>query len=145
MDCATFICMSSYEDSVSSFVNHDRLEVCLLSQRSDIATPIRAVTERHSLSPASSTRCSISLPYGNACPEGRSIGLTLFRLNDTNDVVPACTPAAFMSACSMLGVEQPAACLLAGAYQRLWLLDVDDACGSSHALDISLSPALPPP
>jgi hypothetical protein len=42
-------------------------------------------------------------------------------------------------------MEQPAACLLARAYQRLWLFDVDDAYGSSHMLDISLSPALPPP
>jgi hypothetical protein len=30
-----------WEDSVSSLVNHDQLEVCLLSQRSDVATPMR--------------------------------------------------------------------------------------------------------
>jgi hypothetical protein len=36
MDCSTFICISSFEDSVSSFVNHDLLEVCMLSQRSDL-------------------------------------------------------------------------------------------------------------
>ena len=30
--------ISSYEDSVSSFGNHDQLEACLPSQRSDIAT-----------------------------------------------------------------------------------------------------------
>ena len=36
MDRSTFICVSSFEDSVSSFVNHDLLEVCLLSQRSDL-------------------------------------------------------------------------------------------------------------
>jgi hypothetical protein len=61
--------ISSCEDSVSSFVNHDQLEVCLLSQRSDVATPIRSITERHSLSPASFTRCPGNVPYGNACPE----------------------------------------------------------------------------
>jgi hypothetical protein len=73
---------------------HDRLKVCLLSQLSNVATPIRTITERHSLSPDSFTLCLNSVPYGDACPEGRDIGLTLFRLNDTNDVVPACTPAA---------------------------------------------------
>jgi hypothetical protein len=65
------------------------LEVCLLSQRSDVSTPVHSITERHSLFPASSTRCPISVPCGNACPEGRSNGLTLFRLNDTIDLVPA--------------------------------------------------------
>jgi hypothetical protein len=48
--------ISSREDSVSSFVNHDQQEVCLLSQRSHIATPIRSITEQHLLSPASFTR-----------------------------------------------------------------------------------------
>ena len=62
-------------------------------------------------------------------------------MNDTNDVVPACTPAAFCVRVLLVGIEEPAACLLARAYQRLWLLDVDDAYGSSHILDISLSPA----
>ena len=92
--------------------------------------------------PAAST---VRLAATPALARGRDIGLTLFRLNDTNDVVPACTPAACKSVCSKSRMEQPAACLLARAYQRLWLFDVDDAYGSSHMLDISLSPALPPP
>jgi hypothetical protein len=77
-------------------------------------------------------------------PRGRSIGLTLFRLNDTNDVVPTCTPAAFVSVCSKCRWKQPAACLLAGAYQRLWLCGDDGAYGSSHVLDISFSLPLSP-
>jgi hypothetical protein len=122
------------------------LEVCLLSQRSDLATPIRSVTERLSLSPASSTRCPISVPCGNACPEGRDNGLTLFRLNDTNDVVPAYTPAACICPCAPSPRwRQPAARLLAEACQRLWLLGNDGACGSSHLLDISFSLTLSPP
>jgi len=145
MDCSIFICISSGEDSVSSFVNHDHLEVCPRSQRSNVPTPIRPITERRSLSPASFTRCLNSVPRGSACPKGRDIGLTLFRLNDTNDAVPACTPAACRSVCSKSRMEQPAACLLARAYQRLWLFDADYAYGSSHVLDISLSRALPPP
>jgi len=52
----------------------------------------------------------------------------LFRLNDTNDVVPAFTPAAFVSVCSILPVEHPAACLLARASQRLWLFGDYGAC-----------------
>ena len=121
------------------------LEVCLLSQRSDVATPIRSVTERLSLSPASSTRCPISVPCGNACPEGRDNGLTLFRLNDTNDLVPAYTPAACICPCAPSPRwRQPAARLLAEACQRLWLLGNDGACGSSHLLDISFSLTLSP-
>ncbi len=113
------------------------MEVSLLSQRSDVATPIRSITERHSLFPASFTRCPNSVPCGNACPEGRGIGLTLFRLNDT--------PAAFVSVCSILPVEHPAACLLARACQRLWLFGGYGACGGSPLLDISFSLTLPPP
>jgi hypothetical protein len=70
MDCSIFICFSSREDSVSSLVTYDPLEVCLLSQRSDVATPIRSITERHSLSPASFTRCPNNVLCSNACPEG---------------------------------------------------------------------------
>ena len=40
MDSSIFICISSRDDSVSSFVNHDHLEVCLLSQRSDLLLPL---------------------------------------------------------------------------------------------------------
>ena len=77
-------------------------------------------------------------------PRGRSIGLTLFRLNDTNDVVPACTPAASVSVCSKCRWKQPTACLLAGACQRLWLCGDDGAYGSSPVLDISFSLPLSP-
>jgi len=83
------------------------------------------------------------VPCGNACPEGRGIGLTLFHLNDTNDLVPASAPAAFMSVCSIDRVEHPAACLLARACQRLWLFGGYGAYGGSHVLDISFS--LEPP
>ena len=76
-------------------------------------------------------------------PKRRNNGLTLFRLNDTNDLVPAFTPAAFVSVYSILPVEHPAACLLARACQRLWLLGRYDACGGSLSLDISFSLAPP--
>jgi hypothetical protein len=76
-------------------------------------------------------------------PKRRDIGLTLFRLNDTNDVVPAFTPAAFVSVCSILPVKHPAARLLARACQRLWLFGGYGAFGSSLLLDLSLSLAPP--
>ena len=78
-------------------------------------------------------------------PKRRGIGLTLFRLNDTSDVVLASTPAAFMSVCPKQALEHPAACLLARACQRLWLFGSDGAFGGSLVLDLSLSLALPPP
>jgi hypothetical protein len=115
MDRSIFICVSSFEDSVSSFVNHDLLEVCLLSQRSDLRPyPL------HYKAAFAFSSLLYPLPLQPALrpglpPRGRGIGLTLFRLNDTNDVVPACTPAAFLSVCSKCRWKQPAACLLAGA------------------------------
>ena len=143
MDCSTFICISSFEDSVSSFVNHDLLEVCLLSQRSELllSAPLQSgICFLQPPLPAASTVLLAETP----APRGRDIGLTLFRLNDTNDVVPACTPAASVSVCSKCRWKQPAACLLAGACQRLWLCEDDGAYGSSHVLDISFSLPLSP-
>ena len=69
----------------------------------------------------------------------------MFHLNDTSDVAPSSTPAAFMSVCPKQAVKHPAACLLARACQRLWLFDSDGAFGGSLVLDLSLSLALPPP
>ncbi len=54
---------------------------------SDIfSTPIRAITARHSLFPASHTRIPIGVPCGPLCPEGREYGLTVFRVDDTWEV-----------------------------------------------------------
>ncbi len=47
--------------------------------------------------PTAPTACLAATP----APKRRDIGLTLFRLSDTNDVVPAFTPAAFVSVCSI--------------------------------------------
>jgi len=59
--------ISSYEGSACCFVTNDLLEVCLLAQQSDVVTPIRPITGRHSLVPASSTCHPISGPYDRAC------------------------------------------------------------------------------
>lgn len=47
------------------------------------STPIRAITARLSLFPASHTRTPIGVPYGSLCPDGREYGLTAFRVNDS--------------------------------------------------------------
>ena len=48
--------VSSCEGSASFLVTNDPLEVCPFARRSDVATPIRSITERPSLFPASSAR-----------------------------------------------------------------------------------------
>ena len=59
--------ISSCVGSACGFVMNYQLEVGLLSQRSDVATPVRPITGRHSLSPASSARRTDSGPCGHAC------------------------------------------------------------------------------
>jgi hypothetical protein len=57
--------ISPYEGSAHSLVTNDPLEVSPLSRRS--RTPIRSITERPWLFPASSARHSLSVPCGRAC------------------------------------------------------------------------------
>jgi hypothetical protein len=59
--------ISSYEGFASFLVTHDRLEVCLFAQRGDVAAPIRFVTKRRSLFPASSARNPRSAPCDDTC------------------------------------------------------------------------------
>lgn len=47
------------------------------------STPIRAITARPSLFPASHTRIPIGVPYGSLCPIGREYGLTMFHMSDS--------------------------------------------------------------
>jgi hypothetical protein len=74
MDDPPFICISPLEDSVSSFVNHDPLEVCLLSQRNDLPLSATLQSGLRFLQPplpAASPACLTA----TACPKGRDIGL----------------------------------------------------------------------
>jgi hypothetical protein len=139
--------VSSCEGSESSFVIHDQLEVCLLSQRNDVAIPIRSITERPSLFPASHARYLNSAPCGDACSPGeRDVGFILFLLNDTNDLAPA----------SYTGSHIVRVLQVSGGSNRLhafWLEPVsvfgsagfNGALSSSRVLDISFSLTLPPP
>ena len=57
---------------------HQR-EVCRLSPWSDVATPIRPITDRPSLAPSSSTRRLISFSCESSLPFRGDDGLTTFR------------------------------------------------------------------
>jgi hypothetical protein len=65
--------ISSCEGSTSFLVTNDLLEVCPFALWGDVATPVRSITERPSLSPASSARHPVSVPYGRACPKAGAV------------------------------------------------------------------------
>ena len=110
MDESTFICFSSFEGSTGSLVTNDLLEVGPLARRSDVATPIRPITGRHWLSPASFARHPVSASLRRPASQRRDVGFTMFRSSDMDELAPASTPAVVMSVCSKLEVEQPTAC-----------------------------------
>jgi len=75
-----------------------QLEVGPLSRQSDVATPIRPITGRHSLSPVSSSRWPVMRPRGRTCPRGGgSSGFACFAQVTMNGLVPAYTPVATLS------------------------------------------------
>jgi hypothetical protein len=59
--------ISSYEGFASFLVTHDRLEVCPFARWGDVAAPIRFITKRRSLFPASHARHPGSAPCDDAC------------------------------------------------------------------------------
>ena len=104
MDCSTFICdfllrrFCQFSRQRTTSWKSARLRGGVMLQ--PLSAPI---TERHSLSPASSARCPNSAPCGDACLRTRrNVGFTMFRLNDTNELAPASTPAACVSVCPIL-------------------------------------------
>ena len=68
-----------------------------------LSTPIRAITARRSLFPASHTRIPIGVPCGSLCPEGREYGLTVFRVNDSWKVRCRLSPGGTCCPCSDIG------------------------------------------
>ena len=95
---------------------------------------------QHPLPAIPTTHLAVCLPR-----RGGMSGLPCFAYAAPNDLAPASTPTVVSSVCPHGVGGQPAACLLAEACQRLWLLSVDDACGSSLMLGVSSSLALQPP
>jgi hypothetical protein len=63
------------------------------------SAPIRPITGRLLLSPASSARCVIGPSCDGLSSEEGRIGFTLFRIGNADDLAPAYPPAAFMSVC----------------------------------------------
>ena len=66
----------------------------------ETSTPIRAITARHSLFPASHTRIPIGVPCGSLCPNGREYGLTMFRMSDSWEVRCRLFPGGVCCPCS---------------------------------------------
>ena len=135
------------EGSACVLVTRDLLEVCPLSRRGDVTTPIRSITERLWLAPAilcpapQRTTLRYGLPPGR-----RSSGFTVFRSRNMDHLAPAFTPA-------ILGVRVPRFKSEAAELrtfwlkpgQHLWLLKLNDACGSSLVLGMSSSLTPRPP
>jgi len=59
--------ISSRESSASCLVTNDPLEVSPFARQDNVAVPIRSITERPSLFPASLARHPLSVPCGCAC------------------------------------------------------------------------------
>ena len=99
------------DGSANSLARRDQPEVCSLSGgvMSDISsTPIRTITARHSLFPASHTRIPIGVPCGSLCPDGREYGLTMFRMSDSWKVRCRLSPGGGCCPCSGTGpVQRP--------------------------------------
>ena len=84
--------ISSCEDSNHFLVSHDQLEVSPLSR--GILISICPITGQPSLAPVSFARCPMGGPCGPlSSPQEESNEFTMFRLSNTNEVVPAFTPA----------------------------------------------------
>jgi hypothetical protein len=80
---SVIICFSPLVGLPDSLVRKDQKEVCPLSRgvmSPKGSTPIRSITERHSLFPSSSARTAIDLPYGLSSQRER-YGFTVFRLS----------------------------------------------------------------
>ena len=76
----------------------------------------------------------------------RDIGFTMFRSNSIGWFSPCLyTGSRSCPYARTLKAGNLTVCLLARAYQHLWLLEIDDACGSSPELGLPSGLALRPP
>jgi len=110
----------------------------------DVATPIRPITDRHSLAPSSSTRNPIGSSYDSLSLAG---GLRAYHVASLKPrgLGPASTPVARHP--RRVSSEHPglATHLLVQAYQHLWLVLCDDAGGGSPGLTLPRIPGPRPP
>jgi hypothetical protein len=108
------------------------------------STPVRSITERHSLAPRSHTRSPIGSPCGSRSLAG---GLRAYPVASPKPrgLGPASPPVAR----HLRGVssEHPdrATHLLVQAYQHLWLVLIDDAWSGSPGLTRPRTPGPRPP
>ncbi len=110
----------------------------------DVTTPIQPITGRHSLSPRSFTRSPIGSSYDSLSLAG---GLRAYHvaLLKQHGLGPASTPVA--RHLRRVSSEHPdlATYLLVQAYQHLWLVLCDDACGGSPGLTVPRTAGPQPP
>ena len=132
--------------SASFLVTHDRLEVCPFARRDPDAVPIRSITNGLCfLQLPLSITSTAHLAMTPASTPRRDVGFTVFRSSNMDGLAPVSMPAAILSVCPHSQREQPTACLLARASQRLWLSRDNGTYDSSPELDMSSSLTLRPP
>jgi hypothetical protein len=145
----TVICFSSLIGWPSSLVMKDPMEVCPLSRGVMLptgSTPIQPVTGWRSLSPSSFTRNLISSPCGlPSLYTGEITGLPRSTYIPS-DGLGAVYPPVGRRLCQ--GKEQPLnlpTCLLAQAYQRLWLVSSHDVYQQFTSVHHTIHPSSRPP
>jgi hypothetical protein len=134
-----------------SLVTPDQREVSPLLRRGDVATPIRPITGRPSLSPSSFTRCPVGSPCGSLSPrppwftgQGETTGLP--RSADVPEWIGRIsTPVARHLRRRSSGPPNLATHLLVQAVQQLALVLCDDAYDALPGLAIPLDPGSRPP
>jgi hypothetical protein len=87
----------------------------------DVATSIRSITDRPSLSPSSSTGPPVSAPCGAPSCMQEQDRLTTFRMCTRHGVGSASPPVVFMSASGEFLTPEPTTVPVGQACQHLWL------------------------
>jgi hypothetical protein len=110
----------------------------------DVATPVRSIIDRPSLTPSSSTRSPIGSPCGALSLAG---GLRAYHVPPMyqSGLGRVSTPVARQLRRRSSETPDLATCLLAQAYQQLALVLCDDASNASPGLTLPLDPGSRPP
>jgi hypothetical protein len=145
------ICNTACAGWLTVHARRHQREVCPLSRWGDVATPIRPITGRHSLSPSSFTRCPIGSPCGSLSPrppwftgQGETTGLP--RSADVPEWIGRIsTPVARHLRRRSSRPADLATHLLVQAVQQLALVLCDDAYDALPGLATPLDPGSRPP
>ena len=111
------------------------------------ATPIWPITGQLSLAPSSFTRCPVRSPYDSPCCRAQQgNGITTFRRRNQTGGLGRVSPPVVRHL-RRRSSEPPnlTTCLLAQAYQHLWLVLCDDVYDASPGLTMPPYPRPRPP